>query len=192
MNAPMESPRGQWQTLVRARPESLVTFAEIEAVDAKRQDLLEIARTNSPLVSALKIRLWPHTVVPRILCRSITWIVIAAWGITVALARMGITEENIDSDIFNSASAMVTFMIIFYVGYCCALAAARRAPSHHNNVDAHLHMPAFGSTLYFEQTSAMAISLRSSRTSSAASSTRALSPAPPLMTPPTRGDCIGT
>lgn len=94
------------------------TFGEIQKMNLKRKELLVMARTHSPLSSALKIRLLPRTVVPRLLCRPLTYVVLGTFGGTAVLAQMGITETDIDPTVFDGAGTMVVFMIIFYVGYC--------------------------------------------------------------------------
>jgi len=86
--------------------------------DHNKKKLLNLARQLSPMKTALRIRLLRHTVLPRLLCQYLTWIVLIAWGGTAALAYNGITEPDIEDGVFTGAGTMVTFMIIFYVGYC--------------------------------------------------------------------------
>ena len=88
------------------------------ADDHQKKKLLNLARQLSPMKTALKFRLLRHTVLPRLLCQYLTWIVLITWGGTAALAYNGITEGDIEDGVFTGAGTMVTFMIIFYVSYC--------------------------------------------------------------------------
>lgn len=119
------APQGTWETLNAGGPAgaqkermTAVSYDQLIATDKKRKQLLLMAKSLSPMASALKLRLLPRTVVPRLLKHYLTWVVIFTWGITTALARLGFTEGDIDDAVFNGAGTMVTFMIIFYVGYC--------------------------------------------------------------------------
>ena len=94
------------------------TFAELEHMDRRRKALLTMARKHSPLSSALNVRLLPQTVIPRLMCRYMTWVTLVTFAGSAVLARMGYTEQEIDPNGFDGAGTMVTFMIIFYVGYC--------------------------------------------------------------------------
>eukprot|EP00966_Prymnesium_polylepis_P114302 2641119-Prymnesium_polylepis.1 len=62
------------------------------------------------------------TVVPRLLRQPTQWFVLAVYGVTAFLTRIDTgaeaIAEELDLESFSGAGTMVTFMIIFYVGYC--------------------------------------------------------------------------
>ena len=108
-----------WATLGPGEEETgPETFEELLAIDNKRKELLQLAKSHSPMTTALKVRLLPRTVLPRRLRHYLTWVVILTFVGTCIAARLGITEDDIDADVFDGAGTMVVFMIIFYVGYC--------------------------------------------------------------------------
>jgi len=112
-------PKSHWETLTKGDGEDgPETFEELMKQDLKKKRLLGLARSLSPMNTALKISLFPRTVIPRLFQRQLTWVVLGTWIGTSACARMGITEGDIDTGVFDGAGTMVTFMIIFYVGYC--------------------------------------------------------------------------
>ena len=81
------------------------TFEEIQQKNQQRKRLLHMARKHSPLTSALKLRLLPRTVLPRLLRRSMTYMIFATFGGTAACAQFGVTEQDIDPSVFDGAGA---------------------------------------------------------------------------------------
>ena len=108
-------PVTHWKALKVEEETGPETFEELLAIDDKRKEILHLAKNHSPMTTALKIRLLPRTVLPRLLHHYLTWVVMATFATTCVAARLGITEDEIDDSVFNGAGTMVTFMIIFYV-----------------------------------------------------------------------------
>ena len=99
------------------------TFDELWKDDQKRKRLLALARHTAPLTTVGNLAILPRTVIPRLLHHWLTWAVFLIYTATAVLARLGMGEFNItvmQVDAFSGVSTLVTFMIIFYVSFCCA------------------------------------------------------------------------
>ena len=85
-DVPMAS---HWATLKEAEEETGPdTFAELLAIDNQRKELLHLAKSHSPMTTALKVRLLPRTVLPRLLRHYLTWVVIVTFMTTCTCARL--------------------------------------------------------------------------------------------------------
>ena len=96
------------------------TFEDIVKADAARKELLSLARNNSPIQSVGRLSTLPRTVIPRILRRFPTWLVLIVYVISCIACRLGLDFGDLDLVLtaFESSNPLITFMIIFYVGYC--------------------------------------------------------------------------
>jgi hypothetical protein len=94
------------------------TFADISKTDVERKKLLSLARETNPMDSILSLAALPRTVVPRILTHALTWLVVACYAAACVMTRSGVEIGILDVNSFDGSNQMITFMIIFYVGYC--------------------------------------------------------------------------
>ena len=63
--------------------------------------------------TALRFGLLKHTVLPRLACQRLTWLVFFVYAVTAAAAHLSITEPDIDEGVFEGSATMVTFAVIF-------------------------------------------------------------------------------
>jgi hypothetical protein len=105
-------------THMENRRKQAKTFEDLQLIDLRRKMLLALARALSPMMTAMRMELLPKTVLPRLMRRRLMYIVFVTWAITATCARLEITESDIEENMFDGAGVMVTFMIVFYVGYC--------------------------------------------------------------------------
>lgn len=101
------------------------TYAATRDVDRKRKRLLLDARRISPMDTVLRVDKYGQTILIALLKHPVTWIVIATYAGTAALCRNGyihVDDLSLVSDAFESGgiASFITFMVVFYVGYCCA------------------------------------------------------------------------
>lgn len=91
------------------------------ALDEQRKELLQVARMDKVATLFFHFKRWGNTVVPRVLQNAVTVLVLITYGIVAYVVRSGHWDiSSIDLDLIESQgmSGLVTFMIIFYVGYC--------------------------------------------------------------------------
>jgi len=89
-----------------------------------REKLLDDARRYSPISLVLAFNKLPQTVLVRIIWFPITWIILVTYVTVASLTRSGYidlkgqdsTADHVSA--YNGASVMVTFMVVFYLGYC--------------------------------------------------------------------------
>ena len=60
----------------------------------------------------------PRTVIPRIATHALTWLVFGVYAGSATTCRLGVDFGVRDLTSFDSSNTLVTFMIVFYVGYC--------------------------------------------------------------------------
>ena len=94
------------------------TYEAMAATDKQRISLLELSRETSPVSTVLRVDKLGRTVIPKLLKQPVQWAVLLVYASTAACRRAGVDFGVIDADAFSGAGTMVTFMIIFYVGYC--------------------------------------------------------------------------
>ena len=76
-------------------------------------------RTLSPIDTILRFHKLHHTVLLAILRHPVTWLVMGTFVTSAYMARNGVWDADaLDQTSFEGADLLVTFMIIFYVGYC--------------------------------------------------------------------------
>ena len=89
-----------------------------------RESLLEEARRYSPISLVLAFSKLPQTVLVRIIWFPITWIILSTYAAIASLTRAGVIDLGKSTSIaehvnaYNGASVLVTFMVVFYLGYC--------------------------------------------------------------------------
>ena len=96
------------------------SFLETVVVDEKRKILLQEARQAGPN-SAFRCSYFKNTVVPRVVQCPLTWLTFAAFITSATLVRSGWWDTtNVSLDDFESQgmTTLVTFLVVFYVGYC--------------------------------------------------------------------------
>lgn len=104
LNAPAGAGRiMSWETLVK--------------VEAQRQKLLSLARSAAPIDTVFRLSLLPRTVIPRLRLYKSFWFILAVYGISATLTRLGYDmEDSLAREILASGSSFVAFMIVFFVG----------------------------------------------------------------------------
>ena len=108
--------------------EAATSHTALRKDDKVRLQLLRVSRETSPVGTVLRLDLLYSTVIAKLLAQPTQWFVLIVYGVTAILARVGWLDHTSEgrptdaivslSSTFASASTMVTFMIIFYVGYC--------------------------------------------------------------------------
>ena len=101
-----------WDSTYRA------TFQDTIELDQHRRLLLRYARLASLPTLFFRIDKLPHTVVPRILRSPLVYVVVFAYIAAAALARTGSWTYEYDGHALSGAGLLISFMIVFYVGYC--------------------------------------------------------------------------
>jgi len=97
-------------------PES---YEETAAVDMRRKRLLYDARLYSPIDMVLRVDKLTQTVLLPLLRHPVTWIVSLVYSASAIGARYGgLQYGDLERDTFDGTNSMVTFMVVFYVGYC--------------------------------------------------------------------------
>jgi hypothetical protein len=95
---------------------------ELRVIDAKRKRLLELARNTSATQSLFQLWQLPRTVLPRLIRKPIIWLVLLTYAVGVILGRLALLSDEMLAEAAQrdgeSGSAAVTFMVVFYVGYC--------------------------------------------------------------------------
>ena len=98
------------------------SYAETKAADQRRKRLLFDARRISPIDTVLRVDKIGQTVLHHLFCHTVTWIVLLAHRSTAVLCRYGyLGGKTVFSDAaesFEGSDILITFMIVFYVGYC--------------------------------------------------------------------------
>ena len=98
------------------------SYAETKAADQRRKRLLFDARRISPIDTVLRVDKIGQTVLHHLFCHTVTWIVLLAYGSTAVLCRYGYyggkTVFSDAAESFEGSDILITFMIVFYVGYC--------------------------------------------------------------------------
>ena len=87
----------------------------------QRKVLLQVARIDKVATLCFHLKRLANTVVPRVLKNALTVLVLITYAITAFVVRNRHWDiSSIDLDLIESQgmSTLVTFMIIFYVGYC--------------------------------------------------------------------------
>ena len=111
-----------WETLNPPSNGEMVgvasSYAAISQDDRERKKLLKLSRETSPISTITRLDKISRTVLPRLLKQPVQWAVIAVYAASATTARLGVDIGLVDGKDFNGAGTMVTFMIIFYVGYC--------------------------------------------------------------------------
>ena len=97
------------------------SFRETVSLDEQRKVLLQVARIDKVATLCFHLKRLANTVVPRVLKNALTVLVLITYAITAFVVRNRHWDiSSIDLDLIESQgmSTLVTFMIIFYVGYC--------------------------------------------------------------------------
>lgn len=95
------------------------SYDDLLAADQHRKQLLGLARSISPIDTVARLGLINRTVVPRILRRYPTWMVLLLYAGTAVSSRLGfMVFDELEPSVFDGVAQVVTFMIIFYVSYC--------------------------------------------------------------------------
>ena len=101
-------------------------YQDTVKLDCHRKELLRHARSYAPHDAIFKwraLRLLRYSIVPRLLTFRLVWLVYVTFAATATLARTGVwvparlpaATDGFDA---SGASMMISFMIVFYVGYC--------------------------------------------------------------------------
>ena len=97
------------------------SFQETVELDEQRKVLLQVARVDKVATLCFHLKRLANTVVPRVLQNLLTVLVLITYGVVAYVVRNKHWDiSSIDLDLIESQgmSTLVTFMIIFYVGYC--------------------------------------------------------------------------
>ena len=97
-------------------------YAATKEVDRKRKLLLRDARRLPPIDAVLRVDKYGQTVLFHLVQHPATWIVLGMYAATAVACRNGQIPETTDleRDAFESGgvASFITFMVVFYVGYC--------------------------------------------------------------------------
>jgi len=102
----------------KGRPTIANSHALLCKDDNQRLELLDLSRTLTPVGTIVRIDKIPRSVLPKLLAQPTQWFILAVYITAAVLQRNGVDFGPIDGVNFEGAGQMVTFMIIFYVGYC--------------------------------------------------------------------------
>ena len=113
-----------WETLNptndKREAEAAPSHTVLREDDKIRLELLALSRETSPVATVLKLHMIKRTILPKLLTQPTQWVVLLVYAATAIVARttdaIGDVSESASS--FANAGVMVTFMVIFYVGYC--------------------------------------------------------------------------
>lgn len=95
----------------------IMTWESLVHVEAQRQKLLSLARSAAPIDTVFRLSLLPRTVIPRLRKYKSFWFVLAVYGMSATLTRLGYDiEDSLVREILASGSSFVAFMIVFFVG----------------------------------------------------------------------------
>ena len=95
------------------------TYKDTMKVADARDRLLSDARRYSPISLVLMLNKLPQTVIVRLACFPVVWILVVTYALVATLCRMGLVElGEPDPYMYNGGSVLVTFMVVFYLGYC--------------------------------------------------------------------------
>jgi len=95
---------------------------QLRAVDEKRKKLLTLARDTSASSTIFQLGELPRTVLPRLLKKPIIWLVVLSFIAGSVVSRLDLIGDQMSAETENlnnqSGETTVTFMVVFYVGYC--------------------------------------------------------------------------
>lgn len=94
---------------------------ELRAIDLKRKHLLTLARNTSASSTLFKIWQLPRTVLPRLAKKPVVWLVLLCFAAGAVLSRFEYLSDTMRTEIDELGlpdGATVTFIVVFYVGYC--------------------------------------------------------------------------
>ena len=114
-----EMPEIEWIPLLKYRGPATArsSWDEIVALNSKREELLGLARTTSPIDTILILRLLPRTVIPRMIKHKLFWVIFVAYLVTLIIARSGNgADQATVQAIVDSSTTFVAFTIVFFVG----------------------------------------------------------------------------
>ena len=97
------------------------THEELRDMDRRRKKLLTLARDTSAIDTLLKLRQLGRTVLPRLATKPLIYVFLVIFATGALMTRMGFMSESQVAeaeDIDDTGGTMVTFIIVFYVGYC--------------------------------------------------------------------------
>ena len=123
---------------LRRRTQSLQaysTFEDVERDDARRMGMLALSRDSDPIFGGgvfSNPRKLLSTVVPTLLIAPTSILSALGFAIGAALARSGQLEsaqDDYDEGALTGASVLISFLVAFYLGYCCVPPARARRPS---------------------------------------------------------------
>jgi len=111
-----------WETLNptndRRESEAADSHMEIREADKERLNLLSISRETSPVGTVYRLDMIRRTVLPKLLRQPVQWVVISCYVASAVASRLGVKLITNDVSFFANGGSMVTFMIVFYIGYC--------------------------------------------------------------------------
>ena len=119
-----KNPALQWVPLVEDVQLSTAhepTHDELREMDQRRKKLLALARDTSAIDTLLKLGQLGRTVLPRLAMKPLIYVFLVIFGVGAVLTKFGIMSETDVAeaeDIDDTGGTMVTFIIVFYVGYC--------------------------------------------------------------------------
>ena len=101
-----------------------LTYEDLREMDKKRKSLLKLARSTSAIDTLVQLATLPRTVLPRLAKKPLIWAMILTFGAGAAIARLSVLSEELLEEallldgVVRDSGTMVTFMVVFYVGYC--------------------------------------------------------------------------
>lgn len=106
-----------------------VTYQDTMKVNGRREAVLSDARKLSPISAVMHVSKLKKSIIPRLLSYHIVYVLLAIFALCAITARMrDLYIDELGGDIFgdeseragayDGASVLVTFMVVFYLGYC--------------------------------------------------------------------------
>ena len=93
-------------------------YRETQARDQVRRALLNDARTHGSIDTVLRLDKLHQTVIARLPLHPVTYLVLGTYAASAALTYAGKLSPIQTPDYYDDFGMLVTFMIVFYVGYC--------------------------------------------------------------------------
>ena len=111
--------REDWVSLVEQKDNaSVADYKTLRRNDLNRRHLMSLTRGMSPIETVGKFRMLPRTVLARLIKSWVTWLILFIYGGAAAGTRSGVNFGELDLTAFDGGGTIVTFMVIFYIGYC--------------------------------------------------------------------------
>lgn len=118
---PSDKPDIPWTPLFEednVSVENAPSWANVNQMNVKRRDLLNLARNTSPIGTVLRLSVLPRTVLPRLAGHLLLWLVLTVFAGTAVVARLDYGGDVSEAEAVVSGG-----------GTLCVLSRTQRAPA---------------------------------------------------------------